>query len=88
MPTEIEVRAVEEAHFRFLQALQIPLIAVSLGGVESLICVPAQGTHACMSPEDRKVRFCIKASFLICPRLLLICHFPALSDPFWKSTLI
>ena len=38
-----------------LQALQIPLIAVSLGGVESLICVPAQGTHACMSPEERKV---------------------------------
>ena len=37
---------------RFLQALALPIYAVSLGGVESLICHPARMTHDAMSPED------------------------------------
>lgn len=37
----------------FLRALTIPAFAVSLGGVESLICRPATMTHEAMSPEDR-----------------------------------
>ena len=35
----------------FLRALRYPAYAVSLGGVESLICRPATMTHEAMSPE-------------------------------------
>ncbi|AXK44397.1 trans-sulfuration enzyme family protein [Brachybacterium saurashtrense] len=38
---------------RFLQALRYPAYAVSLGGVESLICRPATMTHEAMTPEAR-----------------------------------
>ncbi|MDO5634912.1 MAG: PLP-dependent aspartate aminotransferase family protein [Micrococcus sp.] len=38
---------------RFLQALRYPAFAVSLGGVESLICHPATMTHEAMTPEAR-----------------------------------
>jgi cystathionine beta-lyase len=38
---------------RFLEALQIPAYAVSLGGVESLICHPATMTHEAMTPQAR-----------------------------------
>ena len=38
-----------------LQALKIPLIAVSLGGVESLVCVPAQTTHKIVGAAGREV---------------------------------
>lgn len=37
----------------FLRALRFPAYAVSLGGVESLICRPATMTHEAMTPEDR-----------------------------------
>ncbi|MFT3888847.1 MAG: cystathionine gamma-synthase [Arachnia sp.] len=37
----------------FLDGLQIFHLAESLGGVESLVCVPATMTHAGMSPEAR-----------------------------------
>ena len=37
----------------FLQALRLPAYAVSLGGVESLICRPATMTHEAMTPEAR-----------------------------------
>ena len=37
----------------FLRALRIPQFAVSLGGVETLICHPATMTHEAMSPEAR-----------------------------------
>ncbi|MGP9538700.1 trans-sulfuration enzyme family protein [Brachybacterium sp. AOP43-C2-M15] len=37
----------------FLQALRYPAYAVSLGGVESLICRPATMTHEAMTPEAR-----------------------------------
>ncbi|MCS6711412.1 PLP-dependent transferase [Brachybacterium sp. EF45031] len=38
---------------RFLRALNLPAYAVSLGGVESLICHPATMTHEAMTPEAR-----------------------------------
>ncbi|PWH07664.1 methionine biosynthesis PLP-dependent protein [Brachybacterium endophyticum] len=38
---------------RFLRALRIPAYAVSLGGVESLICYPATTTHDAMTPQAR-----------------------------------
>lgn len=44
---------VEEAE-RFLSKLRIPLIAPSLGGVESLVTRPAKTSHAGMSPEERR----------------------------------
>lgn len=37
----------------FLRALRLPVYAVSLGGVESLICHPATMTHEAMSPQAR-----------------------------------
>ncbi|MGP9694618.1 trans-sulfuration enzyme family protein [Brachybacterium sp. AOP25-B2-12] len=37
----------------FLRALRIPAFAVSLGGVESLICHPATMTHEAMTPQAR-----------------------------------
>jgi len=37
----------------FLQALRYPAYAVSLGGVESLICRPATMTHEAMTPQAR-----------------------------------
>lgn len=38
----------------FLRALRIPVYAVSLGSVESLICHPASMTHEAMTPEARE----------------------------------
>lgn len=38
---------------QFLHALTIPVIAPSLGGVETLVTRPATTSHAGMSPEDR-----------------------------------
>lgn len=38
---------------KFLQAVKIPLVAVSLGGIESIISYPAKMSHACVIPEDR-----------------------------------
>ncbi|WP_018659781.1 trans-sulfuration enzyme family protein [Allofustis seminis] len=35
------------------KALQIPIIAVSLGGVESIVSYPCTMSHACLSPEER-----------------------------------
>ncbi len=37
----------------FLHAIKIPLVAVSLGGIESIISYPAKMSHACVSPEER-----------------------------------
>jgi cystathionine beta-lyase/cystathionine gamma-synthase len=44
---------VEEAE-RLLSKLTIPLVAPSLGGVESLVTRPAKTSHAGMSPEERR----------------------------------
>ena len=38
-----------------MQALKIPLGAVSLGGTHTLITQPALATHAGMTAEQRKV---------------------------------
>ncbi len=38
---------------RFMKRIQIPFVAPSLGGVESLITLPATTSHSGMSPEDR-----------------------------------
>ncbi|WP_298278833.1 aminotransferase class I/II-fold pyridoxal phosphate-dependent enzyme [Ferroplasma sp.] len=44
---------IEESH-KFIQNLEIPMPAVSLGGVESLITIPAETTHSEMTGEERK----------------------------------
>jgi methionine-gamma-lyase len=50
----IEMKGGKKAAFDFLRNLQIARSAVSLGGVESLVCHPASTTHSEMSVEDRK----------------------------------
>ena len=37
----------------FLEKIKIPIYAISLGGVESIISHPATMSHACMSEEER-----------------------------------
>lgn len=37
----------------FLNALKYPLLAASLGGVESLVILPARSSHLGMTPEER-----------------------------------
>jgi cystathionine gamma-synthase/cystathionine gamma-lyase/cystathionine beta-lyase len=39
---------------RLLDSLRLPSVAPSLGGVETLITIPARTSHAGMSPEDRE----------------------------------
>jgi len=43
-----------EAAERFMQNTTLPIIAPSLGGVETLITRPATTSHAGLSPEDRR----------------------------------
>jgi cystathionine gamma-synthase/cystathionine gamma-lyase/cystathionine beta-lyase len=43
-----------DATDRLLDSLRIPSVAPSLGGVETLITIPARTSHAGMSPEDRE----------------------------------
>lgn len=38
---------------KFIQNIQIPIFAVSLGGVESILSHPATMSHACMSKQER-----------------------------------
>lgn len=38
----------------FIKKIEIPIFAVSLGGVESILSHPATMSHACMCKEDRK----------------------------------
>jgi methionine-gamma-lyase len=49
-----EVRGGLEAGRKLLDSVRVPVLAVSLGGVESLIQHPASMTHAAMSPEARE----------------------------------
>jgi cystathionine beta-lyase/cystathionine gamma-synthase len=49
-----EVRYGLEAAQRFLEKVSLPVVAPSLGGVESLVTRPATTSHAGMSPEDRR----------------------------------
>ena len=48
-----ELKGGKRAAFDFLRNLQIARCAVSLGGVETLVCHPATTTHSEMSEEDR-----------------------------------
>ena len=48
-----EINGDAQAADRFMQHLQLPIIAPSLGGVESLITRPATTSHAGLSPEQR-----------------------------------
>ena len=40
----------------FVEAMKIPVFAVSLGGVESILSYPAKMSHAAMEPEERSKR--------------------------------
>jgi methionine-gamma-lyase len=48
-----EVKGGYEAGKKVLSGVHLPALAVSLGGVESLIQHPASMTHAAVKPEDR-----------------------------------
>ena len=48
--------ASEELAKAFLRALRLPLLAVSLGGVESIVSYPATMSHASMPPSERERR--------------------------------
>ncbi len=50
----IELEGGLEAAERFMQKATLPVIAPSLGGVETLLTRPAATSHAGMSPEDRQ----------------------------------
>jgi cystathionine beta-lyase/cystathionine gamma-synthase len=39
---------------RFIKNTKLPIIAPSLGGVETLLTLPVTTSHSGMSPEDRK----------------------------------
>ncbi|TPW34178.1 cystathionine gamma-synthase family protein [Oecophyllibacter saccharovorans] len=49
----IDIKGGKEAAFRFLNALKLFKLAVSLGGTESLICHPASTTHSGVPEESR-----------------------------------
>ena len=49
-----EPRGAVEAADKFLKAVHLPIIAISLGGVDSLATRPAITTHAGLSPEERR----------------------------------
>jgi methionine-gamma-lyase len=49
-----ELKGGFEAGKRLMDNVQLATLAVSLGGVETLIEHPASMTHACMKPEDRR----------------------------------
>lgn len=50
----IELRGGKPAAFNFLRKLKIAKNAVSLGGMESLVCHPATTTHSEMTPEEQR----------------------------------
>jgi cystathionine beta-lyase/cystathionine gamma-synthase len=51
----LELQGGKAAAFNFLRNLQIARNAVSLGGVETLVCHPATTTHSEMSDEDKRL---------------------------------
>ena len=50
----IWIRGGEEEAFRFIDALQLVHLAVSLGSTESLVQHPSSMTHAGVDPQDKK----------------------------------
>ncbi len=51
-----EVKGGVEAAERFMQRVTIPLVAPSLGGVETLVTRPATTSHAGLSPAERQAQ--------------------------------
>lgn len=51
-----ELKGGPEAVEKFISGVKLFLLAESLGGVESLLCVPVRMTHASIAPEERKRR--------------------------------
>ena len=49
-----ELKGGLEAAERFMKAVRLPVVAPSLGGVETLVTLPATTSHSGMSPEDRR----------------------------------
>lgn len=49
-----ELKGGKEEASKFLRKVSIPIVAPSLGGVESLITIPALTSHAGLSVEDRE----------------------------------
>jgi cystathionine beta-lyase/cystathionine gamma-synthase len=49
-----ELKGGLEAAERFLRKVTLPIVAPSLGGVETLITRPATTSHSGMSPQDRE----------------------------------
>ncbi len=43
----------KEDMLAFTKMIKIPILAVSLGGVESILSHPATMSHACLSEEER-----------------------------------
>jgi methionine-gamma-lyase len=50
----LEIRGGYRAAKRFVESVRVAVLAVSLGGVETLVEHPASMTHGPLSPEDRK----------------------------------
>ena len=50
----LELHADVDGVDRFIDRLQIPIYAPSLGGVESLVTRPAISSHALLSPAERR----------------------------------
>jgi cystathionine beta-lyase/cystathionine gamma-synthase len=48
-----ELEGGEKAAGKFMEAVTIPIIAPSLGGVETVLTRPALTSHAGLSPEER-----------------------------------
>lgn len=51
-----ELKGGQEAVEKFISGVKLFLLAESLGGVESLLCVPVHMTHASIAPGERKRR--------------------------------
>jgi cystathionine beta-lyase/cystathionine gamma-synthase len=49
-----ELEGGKDAAVEFMRNVTIPIVAPSLGGVESLITLPATTSHSGMSPQDRR----------------------------------
>jgi cystathionine beta-lyase/cystathionine gamma-synthase len=49
-----ELKGGVKAAERFMQKVTLPIVAPSLGGVESLITRPATTSHSGMSPDERE----------------------------------
>jgi cystathionine beta-lyase/cystathionine gamma-synthase len=50
----VELDGGTQAAERFMSKARLPIVAPSLGGIESLLTRPATTSHAGMSPADRQ----------------------------------